>query len=496
MALPPQVSFCLDIADVSRLIAASRSWCRGITRHIHSLLLRRQFGHADGSWLARCTPQRRLEALRRLSSGEAPCFRSCSTVAGLEEHESHTLVPVPRVLWPCSTPVDALGVVLLFGGVHGRSFEPVSTSAFLTVRGDLKAGRLEAACQTLEAEGPPPARFSHAAIWLTELSAMAVYGGRRSAESDSEVALGDLWLFEHVAASSESIHWRWREVGLDSANSAAPAPRSHFASCELSGRSFFIHGGHTCQSRDGLLDDAWICWIDDGFDELDDFGFGEPACLTVRETSNRTSVSRPGSRQVSMSRQLSDQLMQQVSDSYKRLAPQVSRSCSEASSPGRNPSTPEGIPVAAIWRRVDADGERPSPCCGHVATRCRDGVIIYGVWSGSSTAHLLGPVHLLEGLCGPIPAQPGRRPHYSRLAFPCLAASRPLATLHCVSGFPTLVGGWGDLDSLPETTKRAWHASCQLPLHEAYGPLVVVFGGRDTKGNSCSDLLVLSWVPP
>lgn len=404
--------------------------------------------------------------------------------------------------------------MIVFGGVRGRAFEPLATSAIITIQGSLQDSELEAKCQPLELELTPPPRFSHAAMWLQDLSSMVVFGGRRSADNHQDAALGDLWLLERVAISTDRPGWRWREVGAADIASPKPAARCHFASCELSGRSFLVHGGHTCQSKDGLLDDAWVCWIDDGFDELDGLGeLEEPASRMssmaaqgelggCRWTASRPSSGQPSplvSRQVSpLTRQVSDQLTRQVSDSYRRLAPQVSVSSLELTSPALGPEAgtfQEDPLVAGVWSRVEADGTPPPRCCGHAAARCRDGVIIHGVWSGSSTSHCLGPIHVLEGLADPREAPAGghRRPLYSKLALSPLSACRPLATLHTVAGHPAVIAGWGESES-PDSTKRAWHSSCKLPVNELFGPLVAVFGGRDFKGNTCTDLLVLQWV--
>uniref|UniRef100_A0A7S4T1B7 Uncharacterized protein n=1 Tax=Alexandrium monilatum TaxID=311494 RepID=A0A7S4T1B7_9DINO len=455
-----------------------------------------------------------MSALRQLAEGSAPKVYSCS-LGEDAEHESHTIVALPRVTWPSGLDSDTLGVMIVFGGVRGRAFEPMSSTLIITIRGNLQDSQPVAACQPLELESVPPARFSHAALWLQDLSSMVVFGGRRSADNHANAALGDLWLLERVAISTDQPGWRWREVRDPDPASFRPAARCHFASCELSGRSFFVHGGHTCQLKDGLLDDAWVCWIDDGFDELDGFGFDEPpsrmssvgrseptACRwpPSRSCSQQVSPlsSRACSRQVSpLSRQVSDHLTRQVSDSYRRLAPQVSAQSSQQSSPGLGPQAvtfDEDTLVAGVWTRVEADGTPPPRCCGHAATRCREGVIIHGVWSGSSTSHCLGPIHVLEGLVDPQGAPDNRkRPHYSSVLIPRLVACRPLATVLTVAGHPVPIGGWGDSD-LPDSTKRAWHASCKLPVHERLGPLAVVFGGRDFEGSTCMDLLLLQYV--
>lgn len=519
MALHHSVILYLDVSEVGLLVTTSWAWRRSITSNIRSALLRQQFGNEEGSWLARCSPKKRVDALRYFSSIDVPKVRVCGLNFGDVEHESHTIVALPQVAWPNGLGLDSsvLGVMLVFGGVRGRAFEPLASTSLITIRGNLLE-KLEATHQKIELETAPAPRFSHAAMWLQDLSSMVVYGGRRSADNSPGAALGDLWLLERLSISNEQPGWRWREVSPAGASAPLPAARCHFASCELSGRSFFVHGGHNCQSKDGLLSDAWVCWIDDGFDELDGFdgldGLDElPSRMSSMAVPSepavgRWSVSGPCSRQGSpmCSRQVSpasrqhvlDELTRQVSDSYRRLAPQVSISSSEGTgSPGMGPQAPAfaGDTVAGVWSRVEADGTPPPRCCGHAATRCRDGVIIHGVWSGAATSHCLGPIHVLEGLANPkgLPDGSRRRPHYSKLSIPRLTACRPLATLHTVAGHPVLVGGWGD-SALPDSTRRAWHASCKLPMQDVYGPLIVVFGGRDFKGNTCSDLLVLHWV--
>jgi len=414
--------------------------------------------------------------------------------------------------------------MVVFGGICGRSQEPLASSLLLTLSGDLPKGRLEAKCEPLEMEVRPLARFSHAGLWLKDLSAMTVFGGRCHPEGVGNNVLGDLWMLERVAKFTEMSEWRWREVvPADRDSAAVPAARCYFASCELSGRSFFVHGGHTGQATGGLLNDAWLCWIDDGFDELDCFDdFDEDPCTSLPGVS---ASSRPSSLALAglacsppLSRQQSEQLTRQVSDSFKRLAPQVSVSSSgSCHACASETMLAGGDGPVAIWRRVEADGPSPHRCCGHAAVCCRDNIIIYGVWSGTERWHQLGPLHVLHGLIDPTYTASLRgaasaggprpmRPHYAKVDLPGLGIARPpstlakpLATLVTVGGRPVPIGGWGSRgDDAPkgeggDDAERAWHASCRLPADEACGPLVAIFGGRDFLGNTRGDLLLLHW---
>jgi len=273
--------------------------------------------------------------------------------------------------------------------------------------------------------------------------------------------------------------WRWLQVN---AATEVPTARCQSASCALSGRSFFVHGGHACRAREGVLGDAWICWIDDGFVNLEEAFYDMDHGFVA------------GRQSAPLSRQVSEQLTRQVSKSYQKLAPQVSVTVSDSDSSGMSeqamPVPNNDLQTVAYWRCIEADGELPPACCGHSATCSPDGIIIHGLWTGSVTTYCLGPIHVLEGLSDPTLGVGGKRAHYTRLQSNYLSVPREWAILQTVWGRPVSVGGWG---SDKDETSRAWHASCKLPLSEAIGPAIIVFGGRDQFGSTRGDMLVLSW---
>jgi len=326
----------------------------------------------------------------------------------------------------------------------------------------------------LEDETEPPARCSHGAVWLEDLTAMVIFGGRNSDQTD---LLDDVWLLEYSSLPNGVTTWRWREVDrgigavLPPESRCHPMPRSHFAHCGLSGRSFFVHGGFGGEAV-GTLSDAWVCGIDDGIDDL----------LLSTVVSPQLS---------SLSRQESERLTHQVSDSYRRLAPQVS--CSPSLSCSQAPE----FALLASWRRVEADGRPPPKCCGHAAVRIHDRVVLHGGWGSPYSPCSLGPVHVLENLLSSeaIGARPAR-PFYTELGMVPSPSCRAFASLHAVGNRAVAMGGWGarENDTLDDVD-RAWHGACALPVHESLGPLALIHGGRDCKGLTMDDILVLQWVP-
>merc|ERR1719362_1344625 len=453
------VALYADVEEVSALTQAAPSYHRSIASHVWSSVLHRQYGREDGAWLSRCPPQRRQEVLGWLVSTTAPRISPCRVALDTSTREGHTLVTLPRVCWPQSArEADVSGVMLLYGGVGGnngcRPLDAVMETSIVTLHGNVDSNdQLEATFEHIGSSPSPPARFSHGAAWLDDLGSMIVYGGRRGRVEMADSALGDVWLLEHVKSS-----WRWVEV---SSATQLPPARCHFASCALSGRSLFVHGGHTGRTREGVLGDAWICWIDDGH-----------ALGDIDEGSAR------GRQSSSLSRQVSEQLTRQVSNSYQKLAPQVSVARSDTdfvrlSGPEMADSR-DDLQTVAYWRCIEADGELPPACCGHSATCSPDGIIIHGLWSGSVSSHCLGPIHVLEGLSDPTLSVGRKRAHYTRLQSSYLSSSREWAILQTVFGRPVLVGGLG---SNKDSINRAWHATCKLPLSEVSGPAIVVFGG-------------------
>jgi len=286
-----------------------------------------------------------------------------------------------------------------------------------------------------------------------------------------------------------------------------------------------VHGGHNGKVSSGHMDDAWLCRIDDGFDELDLFGdddlcpappapaapaaalapppFGLPAVPLARPPSSPQlgPASRQSTGSPRLSRQETEQLTRQVSDAWQRLAPQVSVGVpfSDAASAGSAPE--DGLLVTRTWWRVSPAGPQPPRCCGHAAVRCGDSVIIHGGWSLQPFTYELGPLSALHALAEGRGAPAGGL-RYTEVLLPSLSVSRPYATLHCVAELPVLTGGWSDREAAgPEGSagqngcivQRAWHASCRLPVSEKFGPLVVVFGGRRPGNGTCQELLVLGW---
>jgi hypothetical protein len=414
--------------------------------------------------------------------------------------------------------------MVVFGGLSEETLQPLASSLVVEVGGDFTTeSSMWATCQQMEVEGRQPRpRLNHSALWMEDLRAMLVYGGRGSPlDTGGDSVMADTWLLEVSRRDGEELRGFWREVGAADVGAPDPGGRCSFACCDVSGRSFFVHGGHNGKVSSGHMNDAWLCRIDDGFDELDLLGdddlglawpslaasaakpapppFGLPAVQLGRTPS--TPQLGPASRQSTgsprLSRQESEQLTRQVSDAWHRLAPQVSVgiSLSDVASAGSAPD--DGLLVTRTWWRVSPDGPQPPRCCGHAAVRCGDSIIIHGGWSLQPFTYELRPLSSLraiaEGRGAPVVGL-----HYTEVLLPSLSVSRPYATLHCVAELPVLTGGWSDAS--PEgptgqggTVQRAWHASCRLPVSEKFGPLVVVFGGRRPGNGTCQELLVLGW---
>jgi len=533
----------LSVAGVSACTMASPTWRASITHSMATSAVLRDFGQEFGTWLGRLSPPQRLAAVRCLARApfDEPERYVCpvvpvqstaaetmmggasssSSLGQLKLHrEGHTVVCLPRILWPKAT--DVLGKLIVFGGSEGASSTIENSGVCLTVRGGLKGVgtcELRATGEKLHVDSDEPApvsRLGHGAIWLQDVCSMVVFGGRRG--DHSQPNLGDLWLLEHRDPLSHMFEWNWSEVkpspqpssaidesanqeraathAASSSTAVVPDARCHFAICELSGRSFFLHGGH---SSDGVLGDSWVCWIDDGFADLDEFD--------DLDAPQGSIMSRQASS-VALSRQESEKLIKQVSDSYKKISPQVSASsnvsCNWApKSPVPTMMEDQPVGPVAVWSRVVADGRQPPPCCGHAAVRCGDSVIISGGWSGRTISSSLSPVFVLQGLANPqtAPDHHRRRPVFTEVVLPHNSVCRPFGTLHYIGGQQTVaVGGWDDGNSdskdyfkASDSVRRPWHAACKLSMTAGCGPLIAVHGGQDESGSTRDDLLLLHW---
>jgi len=479
----------LGVSEMGCCIAVSYAWKQVFCTQSAVTVLHRQFGEEDGEWLARISPAKRKQALQCFVAPEMQSRYVCKMVADENmslERESHSIVALPSLLWDAQSQnsKDILAKVIVYGGIPKQEFSPLGSSILITIRGNLVSDNVRAMCESIASETTPPARCSHAALWLDSLSAMVIYGGRGylHGEEGDDNPLGDVWLLEQMGTSNSE--WRWREAQVADSNASSPPPRCNFASCRLSGRSFFIHGGHNRQATSKILDDAWVCWIDDGFDDLDDFDN-----LSMYSASKTRGLSCSSFDSEHLRRQVSDQLTRQVSDSYRRLAPQVSvhsEPCSIAEEDEK--SWRNDVPgISAVWRRVEADGPKPPRSCGHAAVHCRDAIVIHGSFNNTSETHELGPIHILQGLADPKCSPSRVRPRYTKVLLPTLSPGRAFSTLHSVAGRPLVLGGWDSSGSV----EWAWHASCRMPVSEDCGPLIAVYGGRNTKGETLGQLLVL-----
>mmetsp|Transcript_87905 Transcript_87905/g.246919 ORF Transcript_87905/g.246919 Transcript_87905/m.246919 type:complete len:564 (-) Transcript_87905:140-1831(-) len=521
LALQHVVSF-LTVVGVSNFIPASRTCRFGITPRMASHALLREFGQELGTWLSKMPLPKRLAVVRCLSAPlQAPQLHVCEMLASSDNddgradnadtvlqtnREGHSIVALPRSVWPARMDgdKDALGALIVFGGSEAQSPEPLASSFVVTLSGSLNGASLKAECQPLVVDSPPPPRLGHGALWLGDLCAMVVFGGRRGLGPDQgqeQTTLGDLWLLEHLNPLSHMSEWRWTKA--KPVSETVPQARCHFASCEISGRSFFLHGGHagSVGGPSELFGDCWVCWIDDGFDELDEFdvSFGDPWDAPQPQRQSTAGMCNVAGVSGHLSREVSEHLTKQVSDSYKRIAPQVSLSSASETADVADELFEAHDMITATWSLVVADGPSPPRCCGHAAVCCRDAVILCCGWSGCGTAHQLSPIFVLQGLANPhkTAGVPPRRPMFSEVMLPGNAVCRPFGTLHSIGGHAVPVGGWSnstDPKQAPGGVQRSWHAACRLPMSEACGPLVAAHGGRDHSGCTKGDLLLLHWV--
>jgi len=474
-----------DAKEVNAFIRAAPSYQLTIAPHVWLSTLCRRYGRKNAAWLSRCPPQRRRQIFDWLANATVPRLSQHCMPPFETPHNSHTLVALPKVSWPYSAnKTQVAGVMLLFGGVCDRALETVAETFNITLRGNIQANdELEASLEPLDAPQTPTARVGHTAVWMQDLDSLAVYGGMCSNDDADNTALGSIWLLEQVRTVPHQSTWRWLQV---KAAMQAPKARSHFASCALSGSSFFVHGGQSCQPEDEVLDDAWVCWIDDGFDEAGDCAI--PGCCCCR-----LSQASAGGQPAPLSKQLSEQLAQQVSHSYQNLSPQVAITALDSefseSSGIVMPNMNGDLQTVARWRRIEADGEPPPQCRGHSATCSPAGIIIHGMWNGAASTHCLGPIYVLERLLDSASESSRNRAHYTRLQSSFLTCHREWATLHTALRQPALLGGCDSNDQ----RSRAWHASCKLPVGKDSCPTIVVFGGRDHNGTTCGDLLLISW---
>jgi len=479
-----------DVEEVNALIKVAPSYQQSVAPHVWLGSLCHRHGRDHAAWLSRCPPRRRRDILTWLDSATVPRLSQSFTLPVQTPRDSHTLVAVPKASWPRSAKeTQATGVMLLFGTLGGETLGAVAETFIVTLHGNVQANdQLEATLEALDAHPPPPMRLGHAAMWMQDLDSMVVYGGRCSTAEAEGTALGDVWLLEQVRTVPHQLTWRWLQL---KAEAQLPKARAHFASCALSGRSFFVHGGQSCvpcDPCDGVLDDAWVCWIDDGFEAAycDFDACTVPGCCCCcRHVSQSSEEGQPAP----LRKQLSEQLTQQASLSQQNLAPRMSTSELFKLSGPVMPNTYGDLQTVAQWRRIETDGEPPPKCYGHSATCSSDGIIIHGLCSGAEMAHCLGPIHVLEGLSDPTSEAGINRAHYTRLQSSLLSCHREWATLHTVLGRPVLVGGWDSNDQ----ASSAWHASCKLPLSKHCCPTIVIFGGCDHSGTTCGDLLVVSW---